>query len=56
MNYEKLKTIILQSIALVAINIMAFIFDGQYIPMAIGIDALVLGFNIRDMIPMKESK
>jgi hypothetical protein len=53
-DYDKCKTLILQSIALVAINVLAFVYDGQYVPLAIGVDALVLGFNLRDLIPVTQ--
>lgn len=55
-DLNKCKTLILQSIALVCLNILAFTYDAQFVYMAIGIDALVLGFNIRDMIPVKEKR
>jgi len=41
---------ILQIIALLGINSLAFIYDAEYINLAIGIDALILGINIRNGI------
>jgi hypothetical protein len=45
MNIEQLC---LKVIALICLNAIAFIFDGQYIPVALGIDALTLGFSLKD--------
>lgn len=44
---NKRFNIILQIIALVCINGLAFVYDGQYIPLSVGIDALILGINLR---------
>lgn len=44
---NKHYSLVLQIIALLGINGLAFIYDGQYIPMAIGIDALILGINLK---------
>lgn len=46
MDWEKCKSFALQLTALVCVNVLAFLYDGEYIPVAIGTDALVLGFNV----------
>lgn len=43
MNWSELR----KTIALVGINAIAFIFDKEWIMYAIGIDALVLGYEIK---------
>ncbi len=36
-----------RSIALVGINVLALIYDSQYVPFALGVDALVVGVEIK---------
>jgi len=43
---EGLERLILKSIALLGLNIVAFIYDGQYIALALGVDALMLGVEL----------
>lgn len=50
MNAKELKNLILESIALIGINGLAFYFDAEYIPLAIGIDCTVLGIEIKSRL------
>ena len=50
MDFAKVKKLVLESIALIGINGLAFVYDAEYIPMAIGIDCLVLGIEIKGVM------
>lgn len=52
-SFNDVKSCVLQAMALVGINGLAFIYDGSYVPLAIGIDALVLGFDLKSMVQSK---
>lgn len=39
-----------QAIALIGINILALIYDSQYVPFALGVDALVLGVELKSAL------
>lgn len=47
MNIKELESLVLKAIALVGINGLAFCFDAEYIPMAVAVDALMLGVEIK---------
>lgn len=46
-NWNEVKSVILEVTALVFVNILALYFDAEYIPMAIGVDCLVLGVEVK---------
>ena len=53
---EKIDVIanaIKQAIALAAINIFAFTFDGQWLYAAIAVDCIVLGYDIKSLLGSK---
>jgi hypothetical protein len=54
MNLKELESIIKQSIALVSVNVLAYVYDGQFLWLAIGLDALALGYNINDLKKAKK--
>lgn len=45
----KLDSLLKEGIALIAVNALAWKYDGQFLWLAIGLDALVLGYNIKDL-------
>lgn len=47
-DYEKLEKMLLRCIALVGLNGLAFVYDQEWLPAAIGVDAMVLGFSINN--------
>lgn len=53
MNLTAVKKIVLEAIALIGINALAFVYDAEYIPLAIGIDALVLGVELKGVTSSK---
>lgn len=55
-DLDQCKTIILQIIALVAINAFGFIYDSEYVLASISIDLLVLGYNINVFNNIKKEK
>ena len=50
MNLELIKSIILQAIALVSVNALAFYYDGQWIQVAMAVDLLTLGYATKIQI------
>lgn len=50
MNFQEVKRLVLEAIALVGINGLAFVYDAEYIPLAIGIDCLVLGIEAKGIM------
>lgn len=54
----KIHKTVHELLALIFINGLAFVYDSNYIMMALGIDAMVLGVNIRDfeIFKHKENK
>lgn len=49
MDFDKINSLIKQAIALVSVNVLAYVYDGQFLWLAIGLDALALGYNIKDL-------
>lgn len=54
MDYEKLERMGLKFIALLGINAIAFIFDHEYIPVALGADAIALGYELKPIAKKNE--
>jgi hypothetical protein len=52
---EKFGSIIKQGIALISVNVLAYVYDGQFLWLAIGLDALALGYNINDLKKAKKA-
>lgn len=46
MNWEELRKTILQAIALIGMNALAFIYDAEYVPAVLLVDATILGVEI----------
>lgn len=42
-DYEKIEKMALRCIALVGINVLALVYDSEWLPAALGVDAVVLG-------------
>ena len=53
---DKCGNIIKQGIALAAINILGFVYDGQWLYAAIAVDLLVLGYDIKSLVDSSKSK
>jgi len=39
--------VVCQAIALIGLNTIALMYDGDYLPFALGVDALVVGVELR---------
>ncbi|MGD6808563.1 MAG: hypothetical protein ACQCN3_02580 [Candidatus Bathyarchaeia archaeon] len=55
MDIDKIGSVIKQGIALVSVNVLAYVYDGQFLWLAIGLDALALGYNIKDLRATKSA-
>jgi len=54
MNIKEVESLILKSISLACLNLVAFVYDGEWIPFALGVDALMLGVEVKNHIGKKE--
>ena len=46
MNWEEFRKTILQIIALTGMHVLAFVYDAEFVPLALGVDAVILGVTI----------
>jgi predicted nucleic acid-binding protein len=46
---DKISSLLKQAVAIISVNMLAYVYDGQFLWLAIGLDALVLGYNIKDL-------
>ena len=46
-KWEKIKDIILQSTALAFINVLALVYDQEFLNLAFVVDGIILGINIK---------
>jgi len=50
-NFEKIKNLALQLTALICVNLLAFIYDSQWLYVAVALDCATLGFNLSAILP-----
>jgi len=46
LNWEELRKTMLQGIALIGMHVLAFVYDAEFVPLALGVDAVILGVTI----------
>lgn len=46
LNWEECRKTLLQGIALIGMNLLAFFYDAQYVPAVILADAVILGVQV----------
>lgn len=53
-KYPDISLFIKQAIALVSVNYLAYVYDGQFLFLALGLDALVLGYDLKTLVSGKK--